>query len=271
MGLGVMVSAGSGGEGRDGSEHLPLISIIVPVRNSVGTVSQCIESVLEQSFRGYELIVVDGGSTDGTVDVLRGYKLSSYHWTTGTDGGIYDAMNRGAKRAQGQWLYFLGADDILADKTVLEQVAPHLGAHPGIVLGDVDYVQGRRVRSSFSQWMLLHNTVHHQGAFYPASLMKHRPYDPDYKLLSDYDLNLEIYLSGVRATHCGVVIARCRDGGVSRTQLWRSFVETNRIRRQRLPLSKHCALMGLYAVKFALSVARRQAEDILNVVGWKHV
>jgi glycosyltransferase involved in cell wall biosynthesis len=100
----------------------PKISVIIVVFNGAKTLPQAIESVLRQTYKNVELIVVDGGSTDGTLDILRKYESNNFIWKSEPDKGIYDAMNKGIMMAHGEWLHFLGADDTLINDKVLENV-----------------------------------------------------------------------------------------------------------------------------------------------------
>ena len=89
----------------------PLVSVITAVFNGAGTIKECIESVLSQDYPHIEYIVVDGGSTDGTIEVLREYETRIALWISEPDGGVYDAWNKALDLAHGEWITFLGADD----------------------------------------------------------------------------------------------------------------------------------------------------------------
>ena len=101
---------------------MPKISVITPTRNAALDLSETIESVACQSFTDREFIVVDGGSTDGTVALLQQHGYVIDRWISEPDDGVYDAINKGIDLSTGEWLYFLGAGDELADESVLERV-----------------------------------------------------------------------------------------------------------------------------------------------------
>jgi glycosyltransferase involved in cell wall biosynthesis len=108
---------------------MPLFSIILPTYNCNATILACLESVANQTFTDFELLIIDGSSTDQTVLSIETYLTTSSLncvLISEKDSGIYDAMNKGARLAKGQWLYFLGGDDELIDTTVLMQVYQHL-------------------------------------------------------------------------------------------------------------------------------------------------
>ena len=89
----------------------PLVTVITAVLNAVGAIKDCIESVVRQEYPNIEHIVLDGGSSDGTVDVLRHYDDRIALWRSEPDRGIYDAWNKALREARGEWICFLGADD----------------------------------------------------------------------------------------------------------------------------------------------------------------
>lgn len=119
-----------------------MFSIIVPTFNAAETLQSCVESIICQTFKGVELVLVDGGSTDRTLEIAQAFapKLGArlvVH--SGPDKGPYDAMNRGVGMATGEWLLFLGADDALDQSDTLANVAAFIDDHEtcDLVYGDV--------------------------------------------------------------------------------------------------------------------------------------
>ncbi|MGF1479786.1 MAG: glycosyltransferase family 2 protein [Cyanophyceae cyanobacterium] len=99
----------------------PFVSVITVVRNGEKTLRQTIHSVLNQTYRPIEYIIVDGCSTDRTLDIIKSYEERIAYWISEPDQGIYDAMNKGIALASGQWIHLLNADDRYYDHSVLEQ------------------------------------------------------------------------------------------------------------------------------------------------------
>src|SRR5262245_27825300 len=103
---------------------MPKLSIIVPTFNSVNRIERCLDSIACQSFNDFEVVIQDGASSDGTVEQVRKFTEShsslDIRAVSERDTGPYDAMNRGMRRARGEWIYFLGSDDELRDSGVLE-------------------------------------------------------------------------------------------------------------------------------------------------------
>lgn len=151
----------------------PTFSIIVPTFNSAATLQACIESITRQTYTDYELVLVDGASTDGTVDIANsfgaglGERLVIH---SGPDQGPYDAMNRGVGMATGEWVLFLGSDDTLLESATLELVAAFIRRHEpsDLVYGDVVMRStGARHAGAFDLDRLLFETnLCHQSIFY---------------------------------------------------------------------------------------------------------
>lgn len=102
------------------------ISVITICYNDKDGLIKTINSVQSQIYEDYEHIIIDGGSLDGTLKLLKEIKNEKCHWISERDKGIYDAMNKGIKMAKGEWLIMLNAGDVFADSYVLEKFSPHL-------------------------------------------------------------------------------------------------------------------------------------------------
>jgi putative colanic acid biosynthesis glycosyltransferase len=207
----------------------PLISIIIPTYNPGKQLTSALYSIYNQSFTDYEILVIDGNSTDGTVATLKemGQLIS---WISESDKGIYDAMNKGINRAKGQWLYFLGADDILMPNA-LQEISKSLTSENQLVFGDVLFDNGYQMRSFLGSRTWFQNTVHHQSAFYNSSLFNNFRYDPTFKILADYELNLRVFAMKTPYYYSGTLIAQCSTGGAS-ADLDLAFFETNSVRQR---------------------------------------
>jgi putative colanic acid biosynthesis glycosyltransferase len=242
----------------------PLFTIITVVRDAKGQVEDCIESVGRQTCRDYEYLVIDGGSSDGTLEVLRARQAQITSWMSEPDTGVYDAMNKGMSMATGSWLYFLGADDRLSGPDILERVRIHVDPKWALVFGNVRYASGELFRSRFSNSMLLHNTLHHQSVFYNRAFLLDRRYDVSLRVASDYALNLALFRSNAPAKYLDETIAVCMDKGLSRTLLRTAFVETNRVRARYLTSFWRLPLTALFAVKFLAWLLLRNAPGRLR-------
>lgn len=172
----------------------PLITIITVVFNGGKNIEETILSVINQSYGNVEFIIVDGGSTDGTLDIIKQYEKQINYWVSEGDQGIYDAMNKAWTLSNDDsTLLFLGAGDkINMLPTVLE-----LRENPNkIIFGAVqlrDYI----FKSEVSWRLKLGNRLHHQALLIPKKLHPTPPFDLNFKVYADYDLNLRLYKSGI--------------------------------------------------------------------------
>jgi len=202
----------------------PSISIITPTFNAGKHIAQCLSSVQDQTFRNFEHLILDGGSTDGTIDTVKTHvnHHTNIRLYVDRDQGIYDAMNKGIAQAGGDWLYFLGADDALMDSHVLEKMWPFLAqAKAQFIYGNVFFQSlGRDYDHEFDMEKILKRNICHQAIFYHQSIFKIIGlYDFHYKTQADYDLNLRSWLSGrINHGYAPVTIASYSEGGLSSLQ-----------------------------------------------------
>lgn len=197
---------------------VPSVSIITVVRNGATTIARALDSVRSQRNVHVEHIVIDGASTDGTVDIIRKYASSRLHWVSEPDSGIYHAMNKGLALARGEWVYFLGSDDAIADPSVLADILSVRS------LGSVDLVcgysrsdAGQQYTPQFSWRTYLFNTIHHQAAFYRRHLFDNYCYRTDIPVVADYEMNLLIHLERRPSLFLDRCISICGSTGVSRS------------------------------------------------------
>jgi glycosyltransferase involved in cell wall biosynthesis len=230
-----------------------LISVIIVVFNGERQLERAIASVVQQDYEHSELIIIDGGSTDGTLGIIKKYHDAIAYWVSEPDNGIYDAMNKGLEAATGDWIYFLGSDDVLYDTSTLSTAASFLDKDLSIVFGNIMYQDRRVVKSRFNLFTLLHNTVHHQGAFYNADLFRNWRYDSGLQLIADYELNLRIYLARMKKRHIDSVISLCNESGQSRANPELAFTETNSVRNKFVRGAFGQLLSVLYFIKFRIS------------------
>lgn len=176
--------------------HHPLFSIIIPTFNSESTINLCIESIINQKFKDFEIIIVDGVSTDSTLTILsKCYENEKILIKSEKDNGIYDAMNKGIDLAKGEWLYFLGSDDTLIDKNVLEKVANLINKEKlDLVYGIVKGKDSRIEYKYDSKFTIYTKGIHHQSVFYNKGIFnKIGKYDMRFSVAADYHLTLKVF------------------------------------------------------------------------------
>ncbi|MFC5413010.1 glycosyltransferase family 2 protein [Larkinella bovis] len=213
--------------------HRPLVSIITVCYNAARQIEASIRSVVEQDHTLFEYILIDGQSSDGTVDMIRQYESQIKYWISEPDKGIYDAMNKGIDAANGQWLFFLGSDDFLKPH-ILTAFAAMADEQYDLIYGDVELSNGRTFHSFVGTKTLFYNTVHHQGAFYNRRVFTHFRYDTGLRIMSDYELNFRLYAHKNRLLRFPQVVAHCSAEGVS-SLFWRPLTEIRQIQRKCSP------------------------------------
>lgn len=205
----------------------PKITVIVAVYNGEETLQQCIDSVANQTYQNKELIIVDGGSTDTTLQILQSNKDNIAVLISEPDQGIYDAWNKGVLKAQGDWIYFLGADDFLWDETVFERIARELENLPSDICvaygrvmitsksGQPLHLRGKswkRVKRRISQTMGIPN----QGTMHRRDLFeKYGMFDMSFRIAGDYEFLLRELKHHDAAYLENIIVAGMRVGGLS--------------------------------------------------------
>ena len=215
----------------------PFFSIIIVCRNPGLRLQAALGSVWAQREASYELIVIDGASSDGTREWLRLQQPRLATLISESDHGVYDAMNKGLAAANGEWVLFLGADDRFASESVLCAAQPHLPTvRTGVAVGEVTYDDGRVYRLNASRTAIRRNFVHHQGAFYRrAVLARAGSFDVRLQVMADYDLNLRLERLGVRFEALPLRVAVCASRGLSDSGAWRGYREEIAVRHRHFP------------------------------------
>lgn len=167
-------------------------SIITINYNNKEGLSQTIKSVFSQTNTEYEFIVIDGGSSDGSVDVIKQYDKDINYWVSEKDNGVYNAMNKGIAQAHGDYLIFMNSGDCFHSSDVLSAVADY---QEDIICGKVlkgeSTVPSGHSKPTISMVDLMRGSLPHQAMFIKREQMIKHPYDENYKILSDWKFCLE--------------------------------------------------------------------------------
>lgn len=191
--------------------NIPLITVVTVVRNGAGLIEQTIHSVLESGYGNIDYIIIDGGSTDGTVDVIRKYADRLAHWTSAPDNGIYDAMNKGwAAAGNDSYVLFLGAGDRLLS---LPKDLGRFGKHD-VIYGDVE-LETRIFRGAAGFSLRCNNSLHHQALLVPKALHPEPPFDLTFKVYADFDFNQRLLRRGVNFVYSAELRGYALPGGLS--------------------------------------------------------
>ncbi len=197
--------------------NLPKISVVTVVWNDAIGLERTIKSVISQTYENVEFIVIDGGSIDSTVDIIKKYKDRIDYWVSEKDDGIYDAMNKGILVASGIWVNFMNAGDTFVDNSVLSNI--HFENYSANVLLYGKKTQQGKIIDPLPIEKLEIGEIHanHQSMFFNKDLLGGElHYDLIYKIYGDYELVNKIYLNYSNLIeYIDIVIADFEGGGVS--------------------------------------------------------
>lgn len=164
------------------------LSIITVNYNNKAGLQETIDSLLSQTWNDYEWIIIDGGSTDGSRELIEQYQDYFAYWCSEPDKGVYHAMNKGVAKARGEYVNFMNSGDTFYNEYVLQKISD--------LQSDADIISGQAVRkdnqellhkSKGSLFMQLYTgTISHQGAFIKRKLLTEKPYDENLKIVSDW-------------------------------------------------------------------------------------
>ncbi|MCM2375242.1 glycosyltransferase [Rhodopirellula sp. ICT_H3.1] len=182
-----------------------------------------LESVAKQTSQDYEILMMDGGSSDDTARIAQTYcdQSARFRFFMEPDGGVYHAMNKGIKIAKGQWLLFLGSDDLLYEDETLEKLTSAVTDNDDVVYGNVFSTRfGGFYDGEFDDEKLIDKNISHQAILFNRRVFAILgAYDPAYKVVADWEFNFRWFLSPkIRKRHIDVVVANYADGGLSSRQ-----------------------------------------------------
>lgn len=167
-----------------------IVSIIIVTYNAAADLQVCLDSIRNQSYRPIELVVVDGDSQDGTVDIIKNNADLVNTWVSEKDNGIYDAMNKGLKLITGDWVYFLGADDTLLSE--FSEMISSLNDKKTIYYGSV-LAKGGKYLGFLNPYKQAKIGICHQAMFYPKAVFKKYDFDTKYRISADHALNMKCF------------------------------------------------------------------------------
>ncbi|MCX5749215.1 MAG: glycosyltransferase family 2 protein [Candidatus Saganbacteria bacterium] len=221
----------------------PKISIVTVVFNNKEMIASAVDSVLSQTYRNIEYIIVDGGSTDGTAGIIKSYGKKIGKYISEPDKGIYDAMNKGIKLATGDIVGVLNSDDMFYDKFVVEDIAKTFVENDAdCVYGDLVYVDRNDVNKVTRRW---DSCAFKSGLFekswtpaHPTFYCKRELFERlgyyrlDFKIAADVDLMFRfLEIAGISSRYIPRMMVKMRDCGVSNTGLSSAITITKEMRQ----------------------------------------
>ncbi len=202
-------------------EDKPLISVVTVVYNGVEYLEETIKSVINQSYDNVEYIIIDGGSTDGTLDIIKKYEDKIDYWVSEADSGIYAAMNKSIALVKGEWINFMNAGDRFFDRQVLQNVYNNIDEGVGLLYGDTEmrYKTFARDRKAISvKYIYKRMPFGHQSMFVRTEIHKDDLYDLKYTVCADYNFACTLYKKGIVFKKINSLLASCSTDGLSDIQ-----------------------------------------------------
>ena len=191
------------------------VTVVTAVLNDAGHIEQTILSVISQTDIEIEYIIVDGGSKDGTLELIGKYKDKISLLISESDRGVYDAMNKGIKYSTGDFVYFLNSGDVLLNPSILSKIKfEDVNVRNTIIYGNVVVAYGNiealeKTRPFFNSKMKFKGIgICHQSMFFPGELIRNEKYDLSYKIAADYDLVYRLWRKGTEFLYRDITIAK---------------------------------------------------------------
>lgn len=238
------------------------VTVVTAVLNDAGHIEQTILSVISQTDIEIEYIIVDGGSKDGTLELIGKYKDKISLLINEPDRGVYDAMNKGIKYSTGDFVYFLNSGDVLLNPSILSKIKlEELKERNAIIYGNVVVAYGNiealeKPRPFFNSKMKFKGIgICHQSMFFPGELIRNEKYDLSYNIAADYDLAYRLWRKGTVFLYKDITIAKYDWGkGISSNpyKLLDVYRENARVCHQQLN--------PLYWAKMVLEYIRLQKK-----------
>lgn len=191
----------------------PKITVVTVVWNDATHIDKTIVSVLSQSYPSIEYIIIDGGSTDGTVEIIKKYANKISYWESEPDKGVYDAMNKGIAASTGDYVIFMNSGDTFHSDDVIEKMHLEEAGKDSIVYGNVsvkywDGIVTEKPHEFFKTSMKFKGVgICHQTVFFPGEVIRKMRYDLTYRIASDYDLMYRMWRDGVKFVYRDIVVA----------------------------------------------------------------
>lgn len=242
----------------------PLITIITVVLNARDLIEATLRSVGEQDYGNIQHVIIDGGSTDGTLEIIKANRASIDHWISEHDQGVYDAMNKGISYAKGEWIAFLNAGDVYTSRRTLSGLVPLMVVDSDIIYGDheirfTDYSLVYWARSEKELWKNM--VFSHQTVFARTSIVRELKFSVAIRISADYDMMIRAYLAGNRFVNSHMVVASVPAGGLSDSVQYYCILERFKILHRHALLTNK--IIGYY---FLLLLQRTLRILILTVL-----
>lgn len=217
-----------------------LVSIVTVVLNAEDLVEETILSVIEQEYPHIEFIIVDGGSTDGTIEIIKKYKDNISLFVSEKDNGIYDAMNKAIGLANGKWINFMNAGDSFVNQRSVSSAMNEAFPNTDVLYGDHYYCDGGKKELRKSNIQNVYSTIvfNHQSMFYKTKLLEKYRFDESFSIVADCETHIRAYKDGNKFQYLNIPIANFLAGGVNDKYRINTIIEFTHALALHLPKDK---------------------------------
>ncbi len=210
-------------------KNKPLITVITVVFNADKYLEQTILSIINQNYKNIEFIIIDGASTDGTIDIINKYENIIDNWISEKDNGVYDAMNKGIKLAKGKWINFMNAGDSFYNHSTVSDVFKEDYSDIDIIYGDRQVIfsdnKSKFIKAKELESMWQGKPMCHQSCFVAADYHKKNLFTLNYDICDDFKFIYDAYHQKATFQYVDIVIAKYRSGGLSVDNIHRAVFQ----------------------------------------------
>ena len=249
------------------SKSPPFFTLITVCLNAKNTLERTITSVRNQTFKDFEYIIIDGGSSDGSLEIINSNRdiIDIFH--SGKDEGIYDAMNKGISLAKGEFIGIINSDDWY-EVDALANIYLEAKRHPNAVIHGLCRFYNQNVLSyiiGYHHSSLPNNAICHPTCFVPRFLYdQFNCYDTKYKIAADYDFFLRLFLANVPFVYVEIIIANFLLGGTSSSDLVRLEAINIRYKHRQITFKRYMALMIYNSFYIAIHYLNRLKNRFIH-------
>lgn len=210
------------------------ITVVTVTYNAQEYIEQTIKNILEQDYKNIEYLVIDGGSTDTTVDIIKQYEQNIEYWVSQPDKGIYDAMNKAIDKASGEWIIFMNAGDTFYSNDSIKKFLQDVNTYTELYNGAINFIDSTTCEEKIrfpngleKVWITV--PCWHQASFIKTSLMKEYKYSLEYKIAGDHDFYLKCFKDNKKFQFTNTIIANMVGGGLHQQQAKLAHIESMKI------------------------------------------
>ena len=249
--------------------NTPPITIITVVRNGEETLEATILSVINQTYSNIEYIIIDGASTDGTVDIIKKYEGKIDYWISEPDKGVYDAMNKGIFRTEGGWINFLNSGDTFYNNNVINDIFANDLNEVDVVYGDlvISIENFKTIKRSLPPKKENIQTLCHQTIFVRTEVQKKYFFDLQYQIASDYDSLLKMYADNKIFKLLPIIVVDYSGDGISNLFQEKAIKEIFNIdRKNGLFISQRKERQVILIIRIKSFLKRILPKQIVNKI-----